>query len=65
MAGEPKRRHSKSAKRIRRASIVKIAPNLVECKNCTKLTLPHTICKECGYYGNKKVTSEKVKVVKV
>lgn len=63
MAGEPKRRHSKAQKRTRRAAI-KLAVNLVTCKNCGKLTVPHTVCKECGLYGGKAVTKEKVQVTK-
>ncbi|MDO8576932.1 MAG: 50S ribosomal protein L32 [Candidatus Daviesbacteria bacterium] len=63
MAGEPKRRHSKGRKRTRRAAI-KLAVNMVNCKNCGKLTLSHTVCKECGFYGNKAVTKEKVQVIK-
>jgi len=73
MAGEPKRRHSKQRKRVRRASI-KLALSLTVCKNCHKPTLPHTVCKECGFYhgkdvassayGGKAVSKEKVKVTK-
>ncbi len=63
MAGEPKRRHSKARKRTRRAAI-KLAVNLVNCKNCGKLTLPHITCRECGFYGGKSITKEKVQVVK-
>jgi len=53
MASEPKRRHSKARKRTRRAAIM-LAVNLVICKNCGKLGVPHTVCKECGFYGGKK-----------
>lgn len=63
MAGEPKRRHSKARKRTRRAAI-NLAVNLVSCKNCGKLTVPHIVCKECGFYGGKAVTKEKVRVVR-
>lgn len=63
MASEPKRRHSKARKRTRRAAI-RLAVNLVACKNCGKLTVPHTVCKECGFYGGKAITGEKVKVIK-
>lgn len=63
MAGEPKRRHSKARKRTRRAAI-NLAVNLVSCRNCGKLTLPHTVCKECGFYAGETVTKEKVKVTK-
>ena len=63
MAGEPKRRHSKARKRTRRAAI-NLAVNLVNCKNCSKLTIPHTVCKECGFYGEKAITKEKVQVTR-
>lgn len=63
MASEPKRRHSKARKRVRRAAI-KLAVNFVSCKNCGKPTMSHVICKECGFYGGKAVSKEKVKVTK-
>ena len=64
MASEPKRRHSKARKRTRRAAI-KLVVNLVACKNCGKLTLPHMVCRECGFYGGEAVAKQKVKVTKV
>lgn len=63
MAGEPKRRHSKERKRTRRASI-SLGVNSVTCKNCGKLTISHTVCKECGHYGGKSIIKEKVTVTK-
>lgn len=63
MASEPKRRHSKARKRVRRASI-KLAMNLVVCKNCGKPTKSHIVCTSCGFYGSKKVGKEKVQVTK-
>lgn len=63
MPGEPKRRHSKIRKRVRRAAI-KLAINYVSCKNCGKLTTAHTVCKECGFYGGKAVGKQKVHVTK-
>lgn len=64
MAGEPKRRHSKTRKRVRRASVNLGMPILVACKNCGKPSLPHIVCKECGFYGGKKIGRETVKVTK-
>lgn len=64
MPGEPKRRHSKSRKRTRRAAIKLAAVNLVLCKNCGKPTLPHVVCQECGFYGGKAITKERVQVTK-
>lgn len=63
MAGEPKRRHSKARKRTRRAAI-KLAVNLVACKNCGKPTRSHMVCVSCGYYGSKEVGKQKVTVTK-
>ncbi|MDP3973869.1 MAG: 50S ribosomal protein L32 [Candidatus Daviesbacteria bacterium] len=63
MAGEPKRRHSKSRKRVRRASI-SLAQSYVACKNCGKPTLPHIVCGSCGFYNGQKVRGEKAQVTK-
>ncbi len=63
MAGEPKRRHSKARKRTRRAAI-KLAVNFVLCKNCGKPTKAHIACKECGFYGGKATTKQKVQITK-
>lgn len=63
MAGEPKRRHSKTRKRVRRASI-NLAVNLISCKNCNSLTRPHMVCVSCGYYKGKVAAKEKVTVSK-
>ena len=63
MAGEPKRRHSKARKRTRRASI-KIAVNLVACKNCGALIRSHMVCVNCGFYAGKNTGKEKVTVTR-
>lgn len=64
MASEPKRRHSKARKRIRRAAI-KLAVNLVLCKNCGKPTPSHRVCIGCGFYKDKEVRkSTKAQVTK-
>ncbi|MBI3103645.1 50S ribosomal protein L32 [Candidatus Daviesbacteria bacterium] len=62
MAGEPKRRHSKSRKRVRRASL-NLAVNLVRCKNCNQFTRSHTVCPSCGFYGGQAVSSQKTVTV--
>lgn len=62
MAGEPKRRHSKARKRVRRAAI-KLAVNLITCKNCGKFTLSHVACRECGFYKGKATTKDQTRVV--
>ncbi|MBI2040347.1 50S ribosomal protein L32 [Candidatus Microgenomates bacterium] len=64
MASEPKRRHSKSRKRVRRASIKQALPPLISCKNCGKLTLPHIVCAHCGFYGGQSIKKELVQITK-
>jgi len=64
MPQEPKRRHSKARKRVRRASIMLSSLKLVKCKNCGKPSLSHIACKECGYYGGKSISNGKVTVTK-
>lgn len=59
MAGEPKRRHSIARKGKRRASIKFAIPNAVVCPNCKSMMLPHTVCKNCGYYRGKELLGKK------
>lgn len=51
----PKRRTSKTKKRMRRTHLVKTAPNMTVCPNCGASLKPHRVCTECGYYKNKEV----------
>ena len=64
MPQEPKKKHSKARKRVRRASIKLKALSLIICKNCGKPTKPHIACIECGFYAGKAVSKQKVKVTK-
>ena len=50
----PKRRMSKSRKRLRRGhhSAAGIRPQ--PCPRCTSPKLPHRVCDTCGYYRGKK-----------
>ncbi|WP_432400647.1 50S ribosomal protein L32 [Wukongibacter sp. M2B1] len=52
----PKRKTSKARRDKRRASNIKMtAPNVVNCPQCHEPKLPHRVCGECGYYGDKEV----------
>lgn len=52
----PKRKTSKARRDKRRASNSKMKkPSVVTCPQCHEPKLPHRVCKECGYYGDKKV----------
>jgi len=52
----PKRKTSKAKQRRRRAQWMRSAGvSLVPCPQCRRLILPHTVCKYCGFYKDKKV----------
>lgn len=55
MPQEPKRRHSRQRKGKRRASIELKLANAIVCPNCSAATLPHMVCKNCGYYKGREV----------
>jgi large subunit ribosomal protein L32 len=47
----PAKRLSRSRSRKRRFQKETVKPlNLILCKNCNNLTLPHRICGNCGFY---------------
>ncbi|MBI3486405.1 50S ribosomal protein L32 [Candidatus Daviesbacteria bacterium] len=63
MPHEPKKKHSKAVKRIRRASIRLEAANLIVCKNCKEKTLAHMACRSCGFYAGKQTREIKQKAI--
>jgi large subunit ribosomal protein L32 len=54
----PKRRHSKSRSRKRRAHDALKRTNLVACQNCGSNKLPHRVCAGCGYYDGRIVIAK-------
>ena len=50
----PKRKMSRSNTRSRRAQWKTTAPALTTCDR-GHVTLPHTVCQNCGYYGGRQV----------
>ena len=57
----PKKKRSKSKKRIKRACWKLTLPTLGNCSNCGEPVQPHHACKACGYYKGKQVIQIKVK----
>jgi len=51
----PKQRHTKSRRNKRRAHIFLKAPVLTLCPKCGKPLIPHTVCRNCGYYKGKEI----------
>jgi len=58
MPQEPKRRHSRERKGKRRASIKLDVQRGVACTNCGQINMPHTVCKQCGYYKGEQVLAK-------
>jgi large subunit ribosomal protein L32 len=50
----PKRRTSKSKKRMRRTHYKAKAPTLSPCPKCGEARIPHHVCSNCGYYDGEK-----------
>ena len=51
----PKRKTSKSKKRMRRTHKKLSVPGITPCPNCGEMKLNHRVCTECGYYKDAKV----------
>jgi len=51
----PKRRVSKTKKRLRRTHWKTPLPGLSRCAKCDEVVAPHRVCPHCGYYKGRKV----------
>jgi large subunit ribosomal protein L32 len=51
----PKRRISKTKKRLRRTHWKISPPGLSRCPKCDEVVAPHRVCPHCGYYKGRKV----------
>ncbi len=51
----PKRRTSKSRKRLRRTHHSGAGMRTQPCPRCSEPKLPHRVCGTCGYYRGKKL----------
>ena len=59
MPQEPKKRHSRQRKGKRRASIHLQTQKGIYCPNCGSITLPHMVCKTCGFYKGRSILTLK------
>ena len=57
----PKRRHSTTRTRLRRAHDFLKLQSLSACPQCGAKILSHRVCSHCGYYRGKQVLTLKVK----
>jgi len=60
----PKKRRSKSKKRIKRSHWKITIPSLRPCPQCRVLTISHRACIHCGSYKGRQVIQFKEKVAK-
>ena len=51
----PKHRHSKTRRDLRRAHDFLKPKSLSECPNCRAQKIPHRVCPSCGYYKGREV----------
>ena len=57
----PKKKHSKSRSRKRRAQYkLKSTPQMMECNHCGAVKLMHRACPSCGYYRGRQVITPRV-----
>ena len=55
----PKRRTSRTARKMRRANHDKVAaPALTRCSNCGEVQRPHRVCPACGFYNGQAVVAK-------
>jgi len=51
----PKRKRSRARRDSRHAHKGLKVKSFGACSNCSETVMPHAICKNCGFYGGKKV----------
>ena len=57
-------RHTKSATHQRRSHHALKATVFSKCSHCSKETLPHAVCQNCGYYKGRQVINVLAKLDK-
>jgi large subunit ribosomal protein L32 len=57
----PKRKHSNTRSRLRRANDHLVLKSRSQCAQCGAFILPHRVCAACGFYKGKLVKAIKVK----
>lgn len=55
----PKRKTSKSKKRMRRSHHAIKRRSLSDCPNCYESFMPHRVCPSCGYYKGREIITPK------
>jgi large subunit ribosomal protein L32 len=64
MGGVPKWNKTKARRNKRRMHLVVKAKNSTKCPKCAKPVLPHTVCKNCGFYKGREVIDVLAKLSK-
>jgi large subunit ribosomal protein L32 len=55
MGGVPKWNKTKARRNKRRMHLVVKAKGTTKCPKCAHPVLPHTVCKNCGFYKGKQI----------
>lgn len=64
MGALPKQKVSRSVQGQRRSHQALVPPHLVDCSNCGKKRVPHTVCDSCGFYKDEQVIEIRQKAAK-
>ena len=51
----PKQKVSRQRRDKRRANWKLKKPNNAQCPHCGAARMPHRVCRECGYYGEREI----------
>ena len=51
----PKQKISRQRRDKRRANWKLKKPNNAKCPHCGAARMPHRVCRECGYYGEREI----------
>ncbi len=60
----PRHKHTRSSVGQRRMHIFINPATLASCQKCSKPILPHTMCKNCGFYKGKEVLNVMAKLTR-
>jgi len=60
----PRSHLAKGRQGRRRSHLALEKKSLVKCGNCKKNKIPHTVCKDCGYYKGREVVNVMAKELK-
>lgn len=59
----PKKKRSKGRQTNRKLAFSYKLKSMNKCLNCNELVIPHTVCRNCGYYRGREVVKQEDKTI--